>query len=309
MNYKKNIIKAILVCSTASVLMTGCSLKNTFGIGYDTSVCEASKDFGVCGAPKDIYQYRDKIRKVQSDYLHAGLDVVLYFGINNTGNIVVKKDRDDSWSRYDISPWRTLINEKNIENQEIVDEQDRKSVKVDQELNGSNVYLTEEESGKGYVANTRSVRAVSYQNDLPVTENSDLSVKYSRQGPLLVTRSKVGDIIRDNGLMQQIFVANYVDTGGDLVSSHELFIVVNDPKWIVGEATPKSTKLNELPTPVSERLLYKQNRTNSYQERVIDSYNSDNTKGVINANIDNPSKVQAEEESNMDLINSFLKEK
>ena len=33
-------------------MFSGCSAANPFGIGYDTSVCEDSKDFGVCGSPK-----------------------------------------------------------------------------------------------------------------------------------------------------------------------------------------------------------------------------------------------------------------
>jgi len=62
--------------------MTGCATSNPFGVGYEHSACESSSKFGVCGAPEDVYTYRDKIRKVQQDYLKSGIDQELFFEQN-----------------------------------------------------------------------------------------------------------------------------------------------------------------------------------------------------------------------------------
>ena len=95
------------------IMFSGCSAANPFGIGYDTSVCEDSKDFGVCGSPKEIYNNRDAIRKVQADYLRAELNTVLFFAINKNSEIVVKEDRDGKWEIYETSKWKVLIDNNN----------------------------------------------------------------------------------------------------------------------------------------------------------------------------------------------------
>jgi len=277
--------KGGLILLASTFLFSGCSLKNPFGIGYDTSVCESSKDFGVCGAPKDIYKYRDKIRKVQRDYLNARLDTVLFFGINPEGYIVVKEDRDGKWERYDISEWKTIIDRKN---KELREEED----KINKKVKASKV---------------KTASGISYDNDIPITEENDLSVKYSKQGPLLVSRTKVGDIIRDNGLIQPVFIANYIDKTGDLISSHEVYIVVKNPEWIVGEKTPKSGKIDSIPTPLSTELLKRQNLTNDYQEKVVNSYNRNTLSGVLESEQD-PELTYKKEKKEDNVINSFLKE-
>jgi hypothetical protein len=289
MKLNNKLITTTLLASSMAIMFSGCSLKNPFGIGYDTSVCEASKDFGVCGAPKDIYKYRDDIRKVQADYLNAGLDTVLFFGISKEGYVMVKDDRDGQWERYDISGWKKIIDEANKEKQAVIDEQNALSMKMNNQ--------------------EREARPVSYLNDIPVTEENDLSVKYQDQGPLITTRTQIGDIIRDNGLIQQAFVANYVDYSGDLISSHEVYVVVKDSEWVVGEKTPKSSRIEDMPTPISTELLERQSRTNAYQERVVDKYNIDDRGGVMDAVINDPENLSKEKKKDMDLINSFINEK
>jgi hypothetical protein len=262
------------------IMFSGCSAANPFGIGYDTSVCEDSKDFGVCGSPKEIYNNRDAIRKVQSDYLRAELNTVLFFAINKNSEIVVKEDRDGKWELYETSRWKTIIDNNISKISDKISDNDKKE---------------------------RKAGPVKYGGDIPITEDSDLSIKYKQQGPLLVSRTNIGDIIRDNGIIQQTFVANYADYTGDLISSHELYIVVKDPEWVVGEKAPKESSIQNIPTPISTELLKKQDRVNEYQERIIDRYNIDDQGAVVEAVNNDPTKIDQDQKNNMDLINSFIK--
>ena len=283
------ISKTALIALTITVtFFSGCSLKNPFGIGYDTSVSETSKSktFGVSGSPKDIYKHRDIIRKTQDEYLSSGIKDVLYFGIDKKGNMLVKKDRDEEWSKYETSYWKEKIdkaNEKNKKNEEALERK-------------------REEKNKGAKA-----RGISSSSDILVTAGNDLSIQYKEQGRLISTRTQVGDIIRDNGQIQQVFVANYIDNEGNLVSSHELYVVVKDPSWIVGEKTPKTTNnMGEIPTPVSKGLLKEQARSERADERIVDSYLRDDPAAVTNAINDAPT---IEDEQDSKIIRNFIQGK
>jgi lipoprotein len=279
---------ALIALTITATFFSGCSLKNPFGIGYDTSVSETSKSktFGVSGSPKDIYKHRDIIRKTQDEYLSSGIKDVLYFGIDKKGNMLVKKDRDEEWSKYETSYWKEKIdkaNEKNKKNEEALERK-------------------REEKNKGAKA-----RGISSSSDILVTAGNDLSIQYKEQGRLISTRTQVGDIIRDNGQIQQVFVANYIDNEGNLVSSHELYVVVKDPSWIVGEKTPKTTNnMGEIPTPVSKGLLKEQARSERADERIVDSYLRDDPAAVTNAINDAPT---IEDEQDSKIIRNFIQGK
>lgn len=279
---------ALIALTITATFFSGCSLKNPFGIGYDTSVSETSKSktFGVSGSPKDIYKHRDIIRKTQDEYLSSGIKDVLYFGIDKKGNMLVKKDRDEEWSKYETSYWKEKIdkaNEKNKKNEEVLERK-------------------RDEKNKGAKA-----RGISSSSDILVTAGNDLSIQYKEQGRLISTRTQVGDIIRDNGQIQQVFVANYIDNEGNLVSSHELYVVVKDPSWIVGEKTPKTTNnMGEIPTPVSKGLLKEQARSERADERIVDSYLRDDPAAVTNAINDAPT---IEDEQDSKIIRNFIQGK
>lgn len=276
---------ALIALTITATFFSGCSLKNPFGIGYDTSVSETSKSktFGVSGSPKDIYKHRDIIRKTQDEYLSSGIKDVLYFGIDKKGNMLVKKDRDEEWSKYETSYWKEKIdkaNEKNKKNEEALERK-------------------RDEKNKGAKA-----RGISSSSDILVTAGNDLSVQYKEQGRLISTRTQVGDIIRDNGQIQQVFVANYIDNEGNLVSSHELYVVVKDPSWIVGEKTPKTTNnMGEIPTPISKGLLKEQAKSERTDERIVDSYLRDDPAAVTNAINDAPT---IEDEQDSKIIRNFI---
>ena len=283
---------AILSLAISATLFTGCSLKNPFGIGYDKSVSETSKSktFGVSGSPKDIYKHRDIIRKTQDEYLSSGIKDVLYFGIDKKGNMLVKKDRDEEWQKYETSPWKDKIDEANKRNKEKEEELERKRALKAQSGDGT----------RGYSPNA----------DITVTAGNDLSVQYKEQGKLVSTRTQVGDIIRDNGQIQQVFVANYIDNDGNLVSSHELYVVVKEPSWIVGEKTPKSmTNMSEIPTPISKSMLEEQTKSERADERIVGSYVRG--ESLSRKNVDTTSRAPAAVEDDQDtkIIRNFIKGK
>ena len=273
----KKIMTNLAIVSSIAFFTTGCSLSNPFGIGYDSSVCNDSKTFGVCGSPKDIYKYKDKIKAVQNNYLKARLDTTLYFGVSPEGIIQVKSERDANWERYSTSEWKKIIDEK-------------------EHLNKSN--SNREASFNMY----------SNQNDIPITKGGDLSVVYKEQGPLLVTRTKIGNIIRDQGLIQEVFIANYADTEGDLISSHNVYVVVKDPDWIVGEKTPKAVNIEDIPTPLSTELLKKQQVVEESQEKTISNFNRDRESGYMSAQ-EEESKLKEDKIENLNVINNFINTK
>ena len=200
--------------------------------------------------------------------------------------MLVKKDRDEEWSKYETSYWKEKIdkaNEKNKKNEEVLERK-------------------RDEKNKGAKA-----RGISSSSDILVTAGNDLSIQYKEQGRLISTRTQVGDIIRDNGQIQQVFVANYIDNEGNLVSSHELYVVVKDPSWIVGEKTPKTTNnMGEIPTPVSKGLLKEQARSERADERIVDSYLRDDPAAVTNAINDAPT---IEDEQDSKIIRNFIQGK
>ena len=171
--------KQILLATLAAIIFSGCSWSNPFGIGYEKSSCEMSSGFGVCGEPKQIYTHRDAIKKVQSDYMQSGYEESLYFGINDSGQILVKEEREGRWTLYNGSKVQEKINKK---------------------LKEKKTSLDNFESSK------RISGQISMGQDIPVTAETDLSIKYKAQAPLIETRTNVGDIIRDNGLIQKIWV-------------------------------------------------------------------------------------------------------
>ena len=271
--------KTILLSVFAATIFTGC-FSNPFGIGHEKSSCEVSSGFGVCGEPKKIYTHRDKIKQLQSDYMKSGYDGDLYFGINDTGEMLVKDDREGRWMNYNGSRIQAEI-ESLLEKKDPVRMQDAK---------------------------VRKASSGMITQDIPVTNENDLSVKYMLQKPVIQTRTNVGEVIRDNGLVQKIWIAPVVDSKNDLISAHEIYLVVKEPKWVVGEDTPKNMKnIGEIPTPMSEKVLEKIEVEDKHQETVVSHYNNDNKAGLSNEikNGDSQEK-KLENQEDLNLINQFL---
>ena len=271
--------KTILLSVFAATIFSGC-FSNPFGIGYEKSSCEVSSGFGVCGEPKKIYTHRDKIKQLQSDYMKSGYDGDLYFGINDSGEMLVKDDREGRWMNYNGSRIQAEI-ESLLEKKDPVRMQDAK---------------------------VRKASSGMITQDIPVTNENDLSVKYMLQKPVIQTRTNVGEVIRDNGLVQKIWIAPVVDSKNDLISAHEIYLVVKEPKWVVGEDTPKNMKnIGEIPTPMSEKVLEKIEVEDKHQETVVNHYNNDNKAGLSNEikNGDSQEK-KLENQEDLNLINQFL---
>lgn len=271
--------KTILLSVFAATIFSGC-FSNPFGIGHEKSSCEVSSGFGVCGEPKKIYTHRDKIKQLQSDYMKSGYDGDLYFGINDSGEMLVKDDREGRWMNYNGSRVQAEI-ESLLEKKDPIRMQDAK---------------------------VRKASSSMITQDIPVTNENDLSVKYMLQKPVIQTRTNVGEVIRDNGLVQKIWIAPVVDSKNDLISAHEIYLVVKEPKWVVGEDTPKNMKnIGEIPTPMSEKVLEKIEVEDKHQETVVNHYNNDNKAGLANEikNGDSQEK-KLENQEDLNLINQFL---
>ncbi len=271
--------KTILLSVFAATIFSGC-FSNPFGIGHEKSSCEVSSGFGVCGEPKKIYTHRDKIKQLQSDYMKSGYDGDLYFGINDSGEMLVKDDREGRWMNYNGSRIQAEI-ESLLEKKDPIRMQDAK---------------------------VRKASSSMITQDIPVTNENDLSVKYMLQKPVIQTRTNVGEVIRDNGLVQKIWIAPVVDSKNDLISAHEIYLVVKEPKWVVGEDTPKNMKnIGEIPTPMSEKVLEKIEVEDKHQETVVNYYNNDNKAGLSNEikNGDSQEK-KLENQEDLNLINQFL---
>ena len=285
---KKTIFKTLSVFLVGGFLLTGCSVKNPFGIGYDSSACEAQeKDFGMCGSPESIYLYKDKVKAVEKDYFDSGIKQKLFFGISPNGTILVKSDRDANWEKYETSKWKVLIESK-LKEKALKEKVIKNKFKINGKIN---------------------LASQSLKQDIPVTQKNDLSVKYQKQGKIIETRTSKGGFIRDNGLIQPVFIAPYVDSHDDLVAGHEVYVVVKNPSWVIGEQNPSNVgRLENFPTPVSQDLLKQQNRTNIYQEKVINDYNINYKKGVLNANKNDPYQKKQENKINLDIIKQFNSE-
>jgi hypothetical protein len=242
----KNLIAACVISFTLS----GCS--GLFGIGYENSVSEESKTFGITGSPKTIYKYKEKIKKIQSDYVNSKIEEVLYFAINKEGEILVKEDRDADFEFYSISEWKIII-EESLE--------ELKSRKAERLLEEQK--LNEEENEK--------VLDLDY-NEKKI-KNINLEKEYIEQDRLLITTERIGNIVRDNGMLQTGMVFNYVDTNDILNNSHEITVIIKNPKWIVGNSTPKVTnKEFKGETKFSDKFVFHNNVSN-YDLKLIDSFN------------------------------------
>ena len=218
-------IKTMVSIGGLALLFSGCSTDNPFGVGYEASACEQSKDGGLCGSPTSIYKYKNKVKEVQKNYLASGYPDKLFFAISRDGRIMVKEERDAKWRPYVGSPYESAIN---------------KGLKGKYKTN----------LGSGYS---------STSSDIPVGKNNDLSVSYNRSEKYIQTRTNVGRMIRDNGEYSRVWIAPYVDNKGDLVSAHEVYTVIRDPEWVIGEKTPKKVlnAATPIPSPISIDMLNK----------------------------------------------------
>jgi hypothetical protein len=276
----------ILKLSLAAIIMIGvggCATDNPFGVGYEHSACEMASGFGVCGSPKRIYKYRDIIKETQSKYLASGYDEDLFFSISDDGNMLVKTDRTSRWERYAGS-------------------------EIQQEIE---VLLKEKKSYQQGI-NSHFDKKISHPinyngQDLPVTDNSDLSVQYLLQKPVLETRTDVGEVIRTNGIVQKIWIAPVADRKGDLISAHEIYLVVKEPEWNIGEVYPNNSRnVGIIPTPISQSILSPKATYTPNDYNIVKSYKTNNDRQLNKALRSDPEYIN--EINKMKQIKDYLGE-
>ena len=278
------ILKGLLFSATTLFLLSGCAASNPFGIGYDKTVCENANDLGFCGRPEDIYKYKRKIKQVQADYIKSGISTKLYFAITDDGTVLVKDKREGPWVPYRISKWSRIIHNRLNKEIEIMNKIEQKNSLKNNTIKNARVY--------------------TLKQDIPVTRGNDLSVQYKKQSTILETRTNTGNLIRSYGQIQKVWIAPYVDKKQNLVTAHEIFIVLKNPKWIVGEKYPnriKNSNIGVIPTPISEDVLKQQQIYNNYNEKVINFYNKGATKELKNT-----IKQEKQQIKGMRIINNFL---
>lgn len=239
--------KYIISVATMALLFSGCSTDNPFGVGYETSACEDSKSGGMCGSPSSILKYKGKVTEVQKEYKLSGYPDELFFAVSRDGDIMVKEERDGKWQKYSGSEYESKIKSGLRSN-------------------------TKTELGSEYSATS---------SDVPVGQNNDLSMAYSSKESYLQTRTNVGRTIRDNGEYSRVWVAPYVDNNGDLVSAHEIYTVIRDPEWVIGEKTPKKAvdAATPIPSPISVEML-KNTRQAGYVSTTETSTSSSSQKST-----------------------------
>ena len=284
------ILKGLFFSATTVFLLGGCAASNPFGIGYDKTVCENANDLGFCGRPEDIYKYKRKIKQVQKDYIKSGISDKLYFAITDDGTVLVKNEREGPWTPYLISKWYKIIHYRLNKETQIMNNIEQKSVFS--------------RSKKVKIA-----RVYTLKQDIPVTRGNDLSVQYKKQSTILETRTNTGNLIRSYGQIQKVWIAPYVDKKQNLVTAHEIFIVLKNPKWIVGEKYPnrvKNSDIGTIPTPISEDILNQQQIYNKYNEKVVDFYNKGENKELKNIINNNPYKKEKQQQNKMGIIYKFL---
>ena len=230
--------KIVLALIGSSLLFTGCVSKNNmFGVGYEHSACESASSSGVCGAPEDVYRYRDLIRQVQDDYKRSGIKQKLFFAITHDGRILVKSERTGRFQPYIGSKWEALIQSR---------------------LYRNGVFGGPIPGGSRYT---------------PAIGRNDLAVQFRNRSPYIQTNTNLGRTIRTGGEIQRIWVAPVEDKKGDLISAHEIYTVTKKPTWTVGEKTPKHIRRSiKLPTPISKDSRKKLNRVNKKEENIIQNF-------------------------------------
>jgi len=73
---------------------------------------------------------------------------------------------------------------------------------------------------------------------------------------LIVKTPQESAIIRDVGFIQSVWIAPHESRKGDLISAHELYVVVKKPQWIIGEDNPRKTQRGvTISSPLVEELF------------------------------------------------------
>lgn len=271
-----------LIMMSFVLLLSGCSWSNPFGIGHEKSACDMSSGFGVCGDPKVIYQHRDIIKNTQDEYMKSGYEEDVFFSINSSGEMLAKSGRDDSWSLY-------------------------KGSKIEKEIKKR----LDKKNPQPKSKNVTEINPVNLKQDVPITIENDLSIRYQQRAFLLETRTDVGELIRDNGLIQKIWIAPVVDSKKDLIAAHHIYVVIKDPSWKIGENTPKKVKKDDLsviPTPMSKEILDSITKTNNENDMIVNLYNSDE-KDALDKIIKKDIIKDKVIDDDTKIINQFLEEK
>ncbi len=121
---------------------------------------------------------------------------------------------------------------------------------------------------------------------------------------LVVDTPQKSSVIRDMGWQQKVWIAPHENSTGDLVEAHGIYVVIQEPKWIIGEREPQKTKKGAVvPTPLAAEVLTDNHvSTNRNTQNNIDQYLRAELKKNIE-NIDNFVVSKPDNKTNAAQIN------
>jgi hypothetical protein len=213
-------LRSITLSLGAVLLLVGCSGKQSLLTpGQVEGDCDAkAAGLGVCGTPKSIYEHRDKIKHIYFEEDEA-------YRVSKNGKI------------YNTETGEEVIPGK---------KPDGCGLAVCPGCEEDEAFMNED-GGLATGDNKRSYnyRRAGMSDDIRLSNRS-----------LIVETPQKQSVIRDLGMVQKIWIAPHEDRSGDLISAHEVFVVIKKPSWIVGEKTPKNVKRGVVvPSPVAISLF------------------------------------------------------
>lgn len=203
-----------------AALFSACSSNTSILLpGQSASDCgdKASK-LGVCGSPRSIYEHQDRIKEI---YYEEGES----YRVDRNGRI------------FNVGNGKEII----------------PGVKPDD--CGTSIYLGENDSGRTGDCGTTASDALVAIGSSGAGLSGNKGVAFSNRS-LVVDTPQRAAVIRDMGWQQKVWIAPHENSTGDLVEAHGLYVVIQEPHWIVGEKQPVDVKHGVLvPTPLATEVL------------------------------------------------------
>lgn len=136
-----------------------------------------------------------------------------------------------------------------------------------------------------------------------------VKAKEMRISPIVGTRSEESRIVRDFGVIQKAWIAPYVNEDRDLISAHDIYVVISEPKWIPGQEIPKNssgmkTPIGGVPFMFKNEEVYSSSdlsNDETIKKFVSEVYKKDKNSSLTDRQIDELKKFD-------ESIKKFIKE-
>lgn len=90
-----------------------------------------------------------------------------------------------------------------------------------------------------------------------MSDSSEFAPQRLKIRPIIGSRASDSKMSRDFGYIQKVWVAQYVNDSDNLIASHDVYVVVKEPHWVVGEKLPIAKKrgLTALKAPTFQSAI------------------------------------------------------